>query len=63
MTRNRIKRWGREFMRRWSDGHSSDVDLNVILKRKEPGFYKGLEYKDFNVAMEKMVAKLSRQLR
>jgi len=60
--RNRLKRWGREFLRKWPAPFESGVDLNVIMKRKEPAFYRSLEHKDFDVAMEKMVAKLQRQL-
>lgn len=62
MIRNRLKRWGREFMRQWVREREQKVDLNVILKRREPGFYKVLKHEEFNAAMEKLVAKLSRHL-
>lgn len=60
--RNRFRRWGREYLRKWSADSKASLDLNLIFKRKEPGFYKSVSHKDFDGAMEKMVLKLQRYL-
>lgn len=58
--RNRFKRWGREYFRKWSAENHKSLDLNVILKRKEKGFYESVSHKEFDGAMDKLVAKISR---
>ncbi|MGZ3723264.1 MAG: ribonuclease P protein component [Bdellovibrionales bacterium] len=60
--RNRFRRWGREYLRKWSAENKHSLDLNLIFKRKEPGFYKSVSHKDFDGAMEKLVVKLPRYL-
>jgi ribonuclease P protein component len=58
--RNRFRRWGKEYLRKWTAENSYSLDLNLIFKRKEPGFYKSVSHKDFDGAMEKLAAKLQR---
>ena len=58
--RNRFRRWGREYLRKWTAENKYSLDLNLIFKRKEPGFYKSVSHKDFDGAMEKLVVKLQR---
>jgi ribonuclease P protein component len=60
--RNRFRRWGREYLRKWAAGSELSLDLNLIFKRREPGFYKSVSHKDFDGAMEKLVAKIPRYL-
>ena len=60
--RNRFKRWGREYFRKWSAENHKSLDLNLIFKRKEKGFYDSVSHKDFDGALDKLVAKMSRYL-
>ena len=60
--RNRLRRWGREYLRKWTADTTYSLDMNLIFKRKEPGFYKSVSHKDFDGAMEKLVAKVERTL-
>ncbi len=60
--RNRFKRWGREYMRKWARSHSVGLDMNVVLKRKDPEFYRSLRHKEFVRALETMVGKLQRSM-
>src|SRR5687768_9856718 len=55
--RNRFRRWGREFLRKWSAKSDKSLDLNLVFKRKDKAFYKTLGHKDFDEALEKMVGK------
>ena len=61
--RNRFRRWGREYLRRWATDSKLSLDMNLIFKRKEPGFYKSVSHKDFDGAMEKLVARLQRDFK
>jgi len=45
VVRNRLKRWGREFVRKQS---SDAVDFNLIFRaKKEKEFFKSLSHRDF----------------
>ena len=52
--RNRLKRWGREYVR----GLNNDLDINFILKPKGKDFYKSLSHEDFNRAFERVFEKI-----
>jgi ribonuclease P protein component len=58
--RNRFKRWGREFFRRWSgdNGVVKGIEMNLIFKRKPVEFYRELTHKEFDEALERAAAKL-----
>lgn len=58
VVRNRLRRWGREFLRHWASESKSSLDLNLIFKRREKGFYGALSHEEFDEAMEKMLGKL-----
>jgi ribonuclease P protein component len=58
--RNRFRRWGREYFRKWSAETEYSLDINMIFKRKEAGFYRAVDHKEFDGAMEKLVVKLRR---
>ena len=45
VTRNRLKRWGKEFVRRQE---GSGVDVNLIFKNKGKEFYKQLSHEEFD---------------
>lgn len=60
VVRNRLKRWGREYLRKWSLKSTCSLDLNLIFKRRDKGFYASVSHEEFDGAMEKLVAKLKR---
>jgi ribonuclease P protein component len=62
VVRNRLRRWGREYLRKWSADFAQSLDVNLIFKRKEKGFYKSVNHKEFDEAMDKFVVKLQRYL-
>jgi ribonuclease P protein component len=63
VVRNRLRRWGREYLRKWRKGNRLGLDLNLIFKRKEKGFYKALSHEEFDGALDKLVSKLERTLK
>jgi ribonuclease P protein component len=63
VVRNRFRRWGREYLRKWSKPLNKGLDLNLVFKRKDKEFYKNLDHKEFDEALEKMVGKIERHLR
>lgn len=62
VVRNRFRRWGREFMRKWSAHKNKSLDINIVFKRREKGFYKQLDHKEFDEAFAKLVGKVERFL-
>lgn len=63
VVRNRFRRWGREFLRKWSAKSNKSLDLNLVFKRRDKEFYKMMDHKDFDEALEKMVGKIERHLK
>ena len=61
--RNRLRRWGREYLRKWSAREKVSLDLNLIFKRREKDFYKTLSHEEFDEALQKLVGKLERVLK
>lgn len=55
VTRNRLKRWGRESVRRFK---TNELDVNFIFKVKKSGFYKDLTRGDFDEAIQKAFQKI-----
>ncbi|MBX2995583.1 MAG: ribonuclease P protein component [Bdellovibrionaceae bacterium] len=54
VTRNRLRRWGREFFRQaLKEGLQMGADINVVFRPMEPGFYKDLEHSEFDRAFAK----------
>ena len=59
ITRNRLKRWCREFLRQQQ---SLSVDANfVFLKPREPNLYKDLKHDDFDKLLEKAWKQIRRR--
>ena len=54
VTRNRLKRWGREFVREFAE---NDIDINFIFKIKDKEFYKNLSRQEFSKSFEKAFSK------
>ena len=55
VTRNRLKRWGRESLKRFSE---CGADVNFIFKSKGKDFYKELSHDDFDRAFNKAFGKI-----
>lgn len=62
VVRNRLRRWGKEYLRKWTLHHPVSLDLNLVFKRQEKGFYASISHKDFDVAMDRLAAKLERYI-
>ncbi|HMN66947.1 MAG TPA: ribonuclease P protein component [Bdellovibrionales bacterium] len=62
VVRNRLRRWGREYLRRWGSGLKRGLDVNLVIRRRDKEFYKLMAHKEFNEAMDKMAARLERYL-
>ena len=56
VVRNRLKRWGRDFVREFDE---ENFDINFIFKVKNKEFYKNLSRVEFNQAFEKAFSKIS----
>jgi ribonuclease P protein component len=56
VTRNRLKRWGRESLRGYKN---NELDINFIFKIKKHGFYQSLSHDEFRGAIEKTFSKIS----
>lgn len=54
MTRNRLRRWGKEFVR---DFTKNNMDINFIFKNRGKDFYKKLSHDEFDKALEKVFRK------
>lgn len=54
VVRNRLRRWGREFVR----GIENDVDINFIFKQKGKNFYKELTHDEFKVSFKKVFERI-----
>jgi ribonuclease P protein component len=59
VTRNRIRRWCREFFSSArKQSWDPSIDLNVVLRRNEKDFFKQLSFDEFNQNLEKGVRKV-----
>ena len=63
VVRNRLRRWGREYLRKWSNETTASLDMNLVFKRQAPGFYREIDHKEFDGAMEKLASRLKRYSR
>jgi ribonuclease P protein component len=49
VTRNRLKRWTREYFRKAiDDGFNPAIDINLVFKPMPKGFYSKLSHTDFD---------------
>ena len=63
VVRNRIRRWCREFFRdqrklKWDP----EIDLNVVVRKREKSFYKQLSHSEFKNILERGKNKLEQRL-
>lgn len=62
VTRNRLRRWGKDYLRAWRKTTEVSLDLNFVFKRRDKELYKTMDHGEFTEAMEKTVIKLGRFL-
>jgi ribonuclease P protein component len=55
VSRNRFRRWGREFLRGWSREYKRGLDFNLIFKKQNREFYRRLNHSDLDQALQKVV--------
>ena len=58
VVRNRLRRWGREFVRRWRADAALSADVNLVFKRRDKAHYRALTHADVDQALGLMVRKL-----
>jgi ribonuclease P protein component len=61
--RNRFRRWGREYLRKWAADAGLSLDMNLVFKRQAPGVYREVSHKEFDEALDKLVGRLKRNIR
>lgn len=56
VTRNKLKRWIKEYFRAYSKaGNNLEFDINIIFKPVDPQFYKGIPHEEFVKALDRGV--------
>ena len=58
--RNKLRRWRREIIRHWAKENALGVDINVVFKPKESGFYKKLKFAEVQGAWSNNWTKISK---
>ncbi|MCB0392950.1 MAG: ribonuclease P protein component [Bdellovibrionales bacterium] len=53
VTRNKLKRWCREYFRTQIKTSEPFVDLNVVLRVRDKDFYRNLTYNEFRKCLDK----------
>lgn len=62
VTRNKMRRWCREFFReKLMSGWNPSLDLNIVMKRKEKNFFKGVDFNSFKGHLEKACRKIEKR--
>ena len=63
VVRNKIKRWCREYFRNYlKSGNVLEVDINIICKPIDHGFYRGLSYAEFEKALERGLESIGKNI-
>lgn len=63
VTRNRIRRWCREFFRKAVDeGWDPSIDMNLVIRKQDKQFYRELTFDSFKKSLESMRGKISKRL-
>lgn len=59
VTRNKLKRWSREFLRKKiKEGKDPAVDTHIIFRPTDQDFYRNLRFADFEQDMEIVFRKM-----
>ena len=54
VTRNRLKRWTREYFRKVAtNGFNPEIDFNLVFRPMPKGFYRELSFSDFVTTLDK----------
>ncbi|MCB0384234.1 MAG: ribonuclease P protein component [Bdellovibrionales bacterium] len=61
VVRNRLRRWCREYFRTHSSLRRKSLDINIIFRRREKGFYKNVEREELYSCLDRAVGKLARK--
>lgn len=59
VTRNKLKRWCREFLRSKPTLIAEKIDVNFVFRRRDKEFYKSLNHEEFIHAVSKLALKLN----
>jgi len=63
VTRNRIRRWCREFFRAAvNEGWDPSVDMNLVIRKQDKEFYKKLEHGSFKRSLRALKEKISKRI-
>lgn len=62
ITRNRLKRWGREYLRKWVKENELQVDINFIFKRRSEEFYNELSHAEFDAALSSALKQIAKRV-
>jgi len=63
VTRNKLKRWCREYFRALAKaGNSLEVDINIVFKPMDSHFYEGLPHAEFLKAMDRGLHNIGKNL-
>lgn len=63
VTRNKLKRWIREYFRAYvKAGNNLEADINIIFKPIDPQFYKGIPYDEFVKAMDRGIQSVRKNI-
>jgi ribonuclease P protein component len=65
VVRNRLRRWGREFLRPWlsnraltrSNRQPCGLDFNLIFKKRDKEFYRELDHAELDQVLRKVVSR------
>jgi ribonuclease P protein component len=62
VTRNRLKRWMREYIRGLPAGFlEMRLDVNVVFRRRPEAFYANLEHRDLDEALKQLFKNINAQ--
>lgn len=61
VTRNRLRRWCREYLRHWAVAIEADrtMDISLIFRRQTGEFYRHLSHKEIDAVLAKSLARVA----
>lgn len=60
--RNRLRRWGREYLRNWGRNQNPGLVVNLVFRPRERDYFKQLSHEEFDDAFALLVSKIERAL-
>lgn len=60
VTRNRLKRWSKEHLRKWakSQDRNEGLDLSLVFRQQTKEFFKDLSHKELDAFLERNLQKV-----